>query len=228
MPAPVSGATLRNAVQTLKDQLGRLGIFAKPIQQVRVSGPGVTGVRTITSEAAGAPQLFTNLSPEMKGILASSVPGAVFTGAVTLAGGGSPVDALKTSALDMALSAGGMSLAGKFMPGRLGTLVGKDKTGRTISTPHYETSIAQNIAGGLGSLGAMMLTPPGATTQQAPTIEQQEIQRALLNDQQLDTTLPGTNFQIQGLPMRVLNPSSQPLQYNQSLDQFGLMQMGAQ
>lgn len=229
MPAPVSSVTLKNAVQAIRDQLGRLGIFAKPIQQVRVSGPGVTGVRTIASEAAGAPQLFSNLSPEMKGILASSVPGAVFTGAVTLAGGGSPVDALKTAATDMALSTGGMALAGRMgMRGRAGTLLVKDKAGNVTPMPHYETSIGQNIAGGLGSVGAMLLTPPSSMTQQAPTIDQQELQRLAINNQQVDTTLPGTNFQVQGLPMRVLNPSTQPLQYSQGLDPFGLMQMGAQ
>lgn len=225
MSAPFSGATLKNTAQYLRNQLGRLGIFAEPIQQVRVTGPGVVGAaRSVATSAARSPGMFANFSPEMQGILGASVPQAVFTGAVTLAGGGSPVDALKTAAADMALSTGGMVLAGRMgMPGTAGTLLSKNKAGKTIPVPHYQTSWGQNIMGGLGSVGAMMLTAP---TQQAPTIDQQELQRVAVNNQQVDTTLPGTNFQIQGLPPRVLNPALQPMQYSQSLDSFGLMQMG--
>lgn len=183
------------ATKAIEDQLSKLGMLgnataAQRIQQV-TNAPVVQGLK--------------NLSTENKNLLQQSIPGAVMTGAFTLAGGGGLPLAGLSALADVGLSYGGMKLAGKFAPGQMAT-VRTMKDGKPQYSQRYITSTAQDIAGGLGTVGATLgtsaLMPVPQEQNQQATAAQQNEQRVEVNDLNQELLAPGTNFQLQGLPYR--------------------------
>ena len=161
------------------------------------------------------------LGGEGKDILIQNIPGAVTGGLFTLAGTGSIPAALATAGLDMGLSYGGARLAGKLgAPGANQTILRKNKAGIIEEKPGYEMSMAQNLASGAGTVASVMIAPaffPAAQVaaedprllqqltaepqvmDQTAALQQQIMQRDMINSLQTQSLSPGTMFQMQGI-----------------------------
>jgi hypothetical protein len=161
------------------------------------------------------------LGGEGKDILIQNIPGAVTGGLFTLAGTGSIPAALATAGLDMGLSYGGARLAGKLgAPGANQTILRKNKAGIIEEKPGYEMSMAQNLASGAGTVASVMIAPtflpatqlaaedPRLLQQltaepqvmdQTAALQQQIMQRDMINSLQTQSLSPGTMFQMQGI-----------------------------
>jgi hypothetical protein len=161
------------------------------------------------------------LGGEGKDILVQNIPGAVTGGLFTLAGTGSIPAALATAGLDMGLSYGGARLAGKLgAPGANQTILRKNKAGIIEEKPGYEMSMAQNLASGAGTVASVMIAPtflpatqlaaedPRLLQQltaepqvmdQTAALQQQIMQRDMINSLQTQSLSPGTMFQMQGI-----------------------------
>ena len=209
---------LRSTLQGLKTKLGNVGMGAPNVQQVNVTGPGISQVRSVQQPAvqqlAGGRQIAELL-----------VPGALVTGGVTLMGTGDPGQAALATALDLGIGAGGMALAGKFAPGRLGNLTYVNRKGETVTDKIYRPSMAQDVAiqaspilGGLVLAGMQKPYQPG---NQQQTATQQDAQRVAVNNLQQELNVPGTQFQLQGLPGRVVTGEGSYVPPN-VLDPYGL------
>ena len=188
---------LSAAAKLIEEQLSKIGMLGKG---------GVTAAERIQQVTnAPAAQRLKNLSVEDRNLLQQAVPGAVMAGAYTLMGGGGlPVAGLSALA-DVGLSYGGMKLAGKFAPGQMAT-IRTMKNGKPEYSQRYITSTPQDIAGGLGTVGAALgtaaLMPMPQEESQAATTQQQNQQRAEVNELENQIVAPGTNFQLQGIPYR--------------------------
>ena len=179
------------------------------------------------------------LGGEGKDLLVQNIPGAITGGLFTLAGTGSIPAALTTAALDMGLSYGGARLAGKFAPGAEQTILRKNKAGETETIKSYEMSMPQKISSGVGNVAAVMLAPsflPATqlaaedprllqqlTTEptvmdQTASLEQQLMQRAMLNRGATQSLSPGTQFQLNGLESTL----TRGMQVPNELDPYGL------
>lgn len=207
------GATL----QGLKTKLGKVGIGAPGTQQVNVSGPGISNVRAVAQapvEMAGGRQIAELL-----------VPGALLTGGLTLAGTGDVGQAVGATALDLGISAGGLALAGRFAPGRLGALTYKNRKGETVTDKVYRPSIAQDLAMQASPVVTSLIMagtqPPYQPQNQEQVATQQEQQRVAVNGLQQQLNVPGTQFQLQGLPQRALTGEAAYIPPN-VLDPYGL------
>ena len=183
------------------------------------------------------------LGSEGKEILAQNIPGAITGGLFTLAAGGSPMEAVGTAALDMGLSLGGARLAGKLgAPGTRQTALRESvKDGvKTINrVEEFKPSVMQNIAMGAGTVAAPMLMASFAPATQLaaedprllqqliaePTVmdqtaslQQQLMQRQMVNQLQAQSLSPGTMFQMQGIESSL----GRGMQVPGSLDPYGL------
>jgi hypothetical protein len=183
------------------------------------------------------------LGSEGKEILAQNIPGAVTGGLFTLAAGGSPMEAVGTAALDMGLSLGGARLAGKLgAPGTRQTALRESvKNGvKTINrVEEFKPSAMQNIAMGAGTVAAPVLMASFAPATQLaaedprllqqliaePTVmdqtaslQQQLMQREMVNKLQAQSLSPGTMFQMQGIESSLGRGMQVPV----SLDPYGL------
>lgn len=180
------------------------------------------------------------LGGEGKDLLVQNIPGAITGGLFTLAGTGSIPAALVSAGLDMGLSYGGARLAGKLgAPGAQQTILRKNKTGKTETIENYEMSGPQKIASGVGNVAAVMLAPsflPATqlaaedprllqqlTTEptvmdQTASLEQQLMQRAMLNRGATQSLSPGTQFQLNGLESTL----TRGMQVPNELDPYGL------
>ena len=180
------------------------------------------------------------LGGEGKDLLIQNIPGAITGGLFTLAGTGSIPAALATAGLDMGLSYGGARLAGKLgAPGAQQTILRKNKAGKTEPIENYEMSGPQKIASGVGNVAAVMLAPsflPATqlaaenprllqqlTTEptvmdQTASLEQQLMQRAMLNRGATQSLSPGTQFQLNGLESTL----TRGMQVPNELDPYGL------
>jgi hypothetical protein len=212
-------ASLNTALNSLKTRLGRVGIGTPPIQQVSVSGPGVSQVRSAVQAAqplagTGARQIAEVL-----------LPNALVTGGLTLVGTGDPIQAASTTALDLALGAGGLALAGKFAPGRLGNLTYVNRKGETVTDKIYRPSMAQDVALTLTPIASSMIMAgmqkPYQPQGQQQVATQQDAQRIAVNNLQQEMNVPGTQFQLQGLPERAVTGQASYIPPN-VLDPYGL------
>ena len=164
------------------------------------------------------------LGTEGKEILVQNIPGAITGGLFTLAAGGSIPEAVGTAALDMGLSLGGARLAGKMgAPGTRQTVLRENvKDGvKTINrVEEFKPSAMQNIAMGAGTVAApvlmasfapatqlamqdpallQQLTTEPTVMDQTASLQQQLMQRQMVNDLQTQSLSPGTMFQLQGI-----------------------------
>ncbi len=207
------GATL----QGLKARLGNVGMGA-PVQQVRVSGPGVGAVRNLGNAVEASPSTTRQLAEML-------VPNSLLAGGLTYMGTGDIGQAALAAGLDFGIGAGGVALAGRMSPGMSGTLSYKNKEGKTVTRSHYQPSLPQNIAMGASPVISTMLLagmqPPYQPQSQEQVATQQDAQRQAVNDLQQELTVPGTNFQIQGLPQRALTGEASYVATN-ALDPYGL------
>ena len=164
------------------------------------------------------------LGGEGKDLLIQNIPGAVTGGLLTLAGTGSIPAALATAGLDMGLSYGGARLAGKLgAPGVKQTILReevKDGVKSIQRIPEYRQSMAQNLASGAGTVASVMIAPAFLPATQLATedprllqqltaepqvmdqtaaLQQQIMQRDMINSLQTQSLSPGTMFQMQGI-----------------------------
>ena len=164
------------------------------------------------------------LGTEGKEILAQNIPGAITGGLFTLAAGGSIPEAVGTAALDMGLSLGGARLAGKMgAPGVRQTVLRENvKNGvKTIDrVKEFKPSGMQQLAMGAGTVAApvlmasfapatqlamqdpallQQLTAEPTVMDQTASLQQQLMQRQMVNDLQTQSLSPGTMFQLQGI-----------------------------
>ena len=165
------------------------------------------------------------LAPATKEAAKASVPGAVLSGAFTAIGGGGIPATLATAGLDVGLSTAGARLAGKVTPESILRLTGQGPKRQAVANfiagaKPGDMSTLQNIAMGVGSVSASMAALPLYPSQQlvgldpaqlqqliaepvvmdqTATIEQQLLQRDLINRLQGEALSPGTMFQLQGV-----------------------------
>ena len=183
------------------------------------------------------------LGTEGKEILVQNIPGAITGGLFTLAAGGSIPEAVGTAALDMGLSLGGARLAGKMgAPGTRQTALRESvKNGvKTINrVEEFKPSVMQNITMGAGTVAAPLLmasfapatqlamqdpallqqlTAEPTVMDQTASLQQQLMQRQMVNDLQAQSLSPGTMFQLQGIESSLVRGMQVP----GSLDPYGL------
>ena len=183
------------------------------------------------------------LGTEGKEILAQNIPGAITGGLFTLAAGGSIPEAVGTAALDMGLSLGGARLAGKMgSPGVRQTVLRENvKDGvKTIDrVKEFKPSGMQQLAMGAGTVAApvlmasfapatqlamqdpallQQLTAEPTVMDQTASLQQQLMQRQMVNDLQTQSLSPGTMFQLQGIESSL----GRGMQVPGSLDPYGL------
>jgi hypothetical protein len=189
----------------------------------------------LLSKLGGNPQVQRALAGGGKELLAHSVPGAVMTGMFTTLSTGNPVAGLAVGATDLLGSAALAKGVGKLSPklaGRYQTVI--PKNGKSYQ--EYSPSVAQNIAMGVGSVGAALAVEPlfagnqlaninpqqlqqliaePVVMDQTATSEQQLIQRQLINNLRTQALSPGTMFQMQGVESTLMRPTM-------GLDQFNI------
>ena len=183
------------------------------------------------------------LGTEGKEILAQNIPGAITGGLFTLAAGGSIPEAVGTAALDMGLSLGGARLAGKIgAPGTRQTVLRENvKDGvKTIDrVKEFKPSGMQQVAMGAGTVAApvlmasfapatqlamqdpallQQLTAEPVVMDQTASLQQQLMQRQMVNDLQTQSLSPGTMFQMQGIESTLGRGMQVPV----SLDPYSL------
>ena len=179
------------------------------------------------------------LGGEGKDLLVQNIPGAITSGLFTLAGTGSVPAALTTAALDMGLSYGGARLAGKYSPGAQQTILRKKQGGGIEKIENYDMSMPQKIASGVGNVASVMIAPsffpatqvaaedPALLQQltaeplvmdQTASLQQQLMQRQMVNDLQAQSLSPGTMFQMQGIESTL----GRNMQVDPRLDPYGI------
>lgn len=183
---------LGNAAQAVRSRLGKLGMASE-----------------------------IPLTPETQAIMRGAVPSAIMTTGFNLLGGVDPINSVLAGAVDIGLNVGGMQLAGKYAPGTLGKLSYTDAKGKTVTRPEYIPSGPQTIAQGLSPVAASMVITPLIRNQmqkeqqeemdQTVALQQQAMQRQLINGNLTQALSPGTQFQLQGLEQTL---NSQTLNQN--------------
>ena len=204
----------------------------------------LAGAKKLVEKLLGTRAGKAMLAPATKDMAKASVPGAVLnTGFTAMAGGGIPA-ALATGALDMGLSTAGGRLAGKVTPEMLlkvtGTGAKREKLANLLAKadPGQMTTL-QALGMGTGSIAASMATLPLYPSQQmlnlspqqlqqavtdpsvvnaSLTTDQQNLQRAYVNQLQSQVVAPDTMFQMQGIPQAEFQGQIDP--YNLSRGQF--------
>jgi len=183
------------------------------------------------------------LGTEGKEILAQNIPGAITGGLFTLAAGGSIPEAVGTAALDMGLSLGGARLAGKMgAPGTRQTVLREStKNGVKVidRVKEFKPSDMQQVAMGAGTVAApvlmasfapatqlamqdpallQQLTAEPVVMDQTASLQQQLMQREMVNKLQAQSLSPGTMFQMQGIESTLGRGMQVPV----SLDPYSL------
>jgi len=151
-----------------------------------------------------------------KAILGNTIPSAVMVTGFNMLGGVDPMTSILAGAVDLGIGYGGMKLAGKLAPGRMGSLTHKQGD-KTVTTPHFIPSAAQNIVQGVSPIASSIAVMPmiqNAMQQQqlqemdqTGSIQQQELQRQLINGVQGQNLSPNTLFQMQGVN-HTMNPEA--------------------
>lgn len=186
----------------------------------------LAGAKKLVEKLLGTRAGKAMLAPATKDMAKDAVPGAVLnTGVTLLAGGGIPA-ALATGALDMGLSTVGGRLAGKVTPERLLKLMGtgtkREKLANLLAKADPgKRTVLEQLGMVTGSVGASIAATPLYPSQQmlnlspqqlqqavtdpsvvnaSLTTDQQNLQRAYLNQLQSQVVAPDTMFQMQGIP----------------------------
>jgi predicted aconitase with swiveling domain len=154
---------------------------------------------------------------ETQAILRGAVPSAIMTTGFNMLGGVDPMTSVLAGAADLGINVGGMKLAGKYAPGTLGQLSYKDPSGKILTRNEYIPSGPQNIVQGLAPVAASMAVMPLIQNQmqqqqqeemdQTVSLQQQAMQRQLINGNLTQALSPGTQFQLQGME-QTINPES--------------------
>lgn len=157
------------------------------------------------------------INDETQAILRGAVPNAIMTTGFNILGGVDPMTSVIAGAADLGMNVGGMKLAGKYAPGTLGKLSYTDAKGNTITHNEYIPSGPQNIVQGLAPVAASMAVMPLIQNQmqaqqqqemdQTISLQQQAMQRQLINGDLRQALSPGTQFQMQGVE-QTLNANS--------------------
>jgi hypothetical protein len=165
---------------------------------------------------------------ETQAILRGAVPSAIMTTGWNMLGGVDPMTSMIAGAADLGLNVGGMKLAGRYAPGTLGQLTYKDPTGKVLTRSEYIPSNVQSVVQGLAPVAASMLVNPLIQRQlqaqqqqemdQTVALQQQAMQRQLINGDLSQALSPGTQFQMQGLE-QTINPNTT---VPNMLDPYGL------
>jgi predicted aconitase with swiveling domain len=154
---------------------------------------------------------------ETQAILRNAVPSAIMTTGFNILGGVDPMTSVVAGAADLGINVGGMKLAGRYAPGTMGKLSYTDNKGKTLTRNEYVPSGPQNIVQGLAPVAASMAVMPLIQNQmqqqqqkemdQTVSLQQQAMQRQLINGDLTQALSPGTQFQLQGME-QTLNPES--------------------
>jgi len=157
------------------------------------------------------------IGDETQAILRGAVPSAIMTTGFNMLGGVDPMTSVIAGAADLGMNVGGMKLAGRYAPGTLGKLSYTDAKGKTITRNEYIPSAAQNVVQGLAPVAASMAVTPLIQNQlqaqqqqemdQTISLQQQAMQRQLINGDLTQALSPGTQFQMQGLE-QTIDPST--------------------
>ena len=208
---------LGETLKGLRSRLGGLGMGGA-VQEVRVSGPGVTAVRSLGNAVEATPSATRQIAEML-------IPNSLLVGGLNYMATGDIGQSALAAGLDLGVGAGGMALAGRFAPGRSGTLTYRNKEGKSVTQSHYQPSMPQNIAMGASPIVSSLLLagmqPPYQPQNQEQVATQQDIQRQQVNSLQQQMVIPGTQFQVQGLPQRALTGEASYVPPN-ALDPFGL------
>ena len=151
-----------------------------------------------------------------KAILGNTIPSAVMVTGFNMLGGVDPMTSILAGAVDLGIGYGGMKLAGKLAPGRMGSLTQKQGD-KTVTTPHFIPSAAQNVVQGVSPIASSIAVMPMIQKamqqkqleemEQAGSIKQQELQRLLIDGVQAQNLSPNTLFQMQGVE-HTMNPEA--------------------
>lgn len=193
-----AAARLGKAAQVIQSRLGNLGMTSK-----------------------------LPLGPETQAIVRNAVPSAIMTTGFNMLGGVDPTTSVLAGVADLGINVGGMKLAGRYAPGTVGKLSYTDAKGKTVTRNEYIPSGPQNIIQGLAPIGASMAVMPLIQNQmqaqqqqemdQTVSLQQQAMQRQLINGDLTQSLSPGTQFQMQGME-QTIDPNS----LNQNLrDPYG-------
>jgi len=167
------------------------------------------------------------VNEETQAILRGAVPNAIMTTGFNMLGGVDPMTSVIAGAADLGMNVGGMKLAGKYAPGTVGKLSYKDASGKTLTRNEYIPSGPQNIVQGLAPVAASMAVMPLIQNQmqaqqqqemdQTVSLQQQAMQRQLINGNLTQSLSPGTQFQMQGMEQTI-----DPATLNQNMvDPYG-------
>jgi|DEB19_MinimDraft_3_1074340.scaffolds.fasta_scaffold00249_9 hypothetical protein len=135
----------------------------------------------------------------LKQIAAPALTSGALSGFVSLLGGASPGQAAASSLLDTAASAGSIGLLRKLRPKSYSTQRIKDLDTGEVNTVNKTSKLETplNIA---ASLGTSYVTAPLIYGGQQEQIEQQILQRSLVNnlplEQEIASLSPGTQYQL--------------------------------
>jgi len=167
-------------------------------------------------EKVGMAKAISN--EDTQSILRGAIPGAIMTTGFNLIGGVSPMTSVIAGALDLGLNVGGTKLAGRYAPGRQGTLSYVDSaTKKTVTRTEYMPSGPQAVVQAIAPIASSALVMPLIQQQmqdeqknemdQTVSLQQQAVQRQLINGNLTQALSPGTQFQLQGLE-QTLNPAT--------------------
>lgn len=151
-------------------------------------------------------------------LIRNALPNAALAAGMNLIGGVDPMTSMIAGALDLGFNVGGTKLAGKYFPGTLGKLQVK---GEATPRAEYIPSLAQNTMQTIAPMAASLAVTPLIQNQiqaqqqqemdQTASIQQQAMQRQLINGGLAQALSPGTQFQMQGMEQLInptmLNPS---------------------
>jgi predicted aconitase with swiveling domain len=187
----VAAARLGKAAQAIESRLGSLGMTSK-----------------------------LPVSAETQAIVRNAVPSAIMTTGFNMLGGVDPVTSVIAGATDLGINVGGMKLAGRYAPGTVGKLSYTDAQGKPATRNEYIPSGPQTIVQGLAPVAASIAVTPLIQNQmqqqqeemdQTVSLQQQAMQRQLINGNLNQALSPGTQFQMQGLEQTLnsntLNPN---------------------
>jgi len=169
------------------------------------------------------------LSDETKAIIRTSLPSSAATGGFAMLSGADPLTAALAGTVDLGLNVGGMKLAGRYAPGTYGTLSSTNAAGKTTTRKEYIPSLPQGLVQGLSPVvtslaimpllqNSLMQREQQEVMDQTQSLQQQALQRQLINNLQVQSLSPGTQFQLQGLE-QTINPQTAAAN---ALDPYGL------
>ena len=158
-------------------------------------------------------------------LLQNALPNAVLTTGMNLIGGAGLPASLAAGAINLGADVGLTRLAGKLTKqGKIGTVEYRTPEGKLLTQHQYMPSGPEAVAQFIAPIASSIATMPlmagqqqvqnqqASNIDQTSTLQQQSIQRAYLNNLLEQSTSPGTNFQLQGIPDRAMQQYQNPQQ----------------